>query len=101
MSKLILVLSWVAAVFAALASAWWVWNVYFVEYNFLFDVAFTLLTAPVNAGVLCLAVIPSSILYFRTGERRDLTTLLLSGISFVIVLVETILLWTVITLHGA
>ena len=87
--------------FAALASAWWVWYVFFVEYNFLFDVMFTLFTAPVNTGVLVLAVIPSGIRYFRTAERRDLTSLLLSGCSFVIVLVETVLVWTVVTLHGA
>lgn len=99
--KVLFVMSLFAVAFAALASAWWIWAVFFVEYNFLFDVAFTLLTAPVNIGVLLLAVIPSSVRYFRTGERRDLASWLLSGCSFGIVLVETVLLWTVIELHGA
>lgn len=94
-------LSWAAVAFAALASAWWVWYVFFVDYDFLFDVVFTLFTAPVDIAVLLLAVVPSTIRYFRNGGRRDLTTLLLSGCSCFVVLVETILLWTVIKLHGA
>jgi len=100
-SKVVFIFSCVAVIFAICASAWWVWYVFFVEYNFLFDVMFTLFTAPVNVGVLLAAVIPSSILYFRTKERRDLLSLLLSGCSFVSVLVETVLVWTVIKLHGA
>ena len=99
--KLVSVLAWVSVVFAALASAWWVWYVFFVEYNFLFDVVFTLIAAPANIAVLLLAVIPSAIRYSRTAEQRSLVNLFLSGSSFVIVLVEIILLWTVIKLHGA
>ncbi len=91
----------VSVAFAVLASAWWVWYVFFVEYNFLFDVMFTLFTAPVNVAVLLLVVIPSSLRYFRTGARSDLSNLLLSGCSFVMVLAETVLVWTVIKLHGA
>ena len=100
LSKAIHVLSWVAMVFAAFATAWWVQYVFFVDYNFLFDVIFTLFTSPVNIGVFVLAVIPSSILYFRTRQRRDFVSLLLSGCSFVIVLVETVLVW-LMPLHGA
>jgi hypothetical protein len=86
-------------VFATFATAWWVNDVFFVEYNFLFDLMFTVLASPVNIGVLLLAVIPSRILYLRTRHRRDLMSLLLSGCSFVIVLVETVLVWF-IKLHG-
>lgn len=99
-SKAVFALSWFAVVFALFATAWWVWYVFFVDYNFLFDVVFTLFTSPVNLGVLFLALIPSSILYIRTRERRDLISLLLSGCSFVVVLVETVLVW-IIPLHGA
>ena len=100
-TKVVLVLSWVSVAFAVLASTWWVWYVFLVEYNFLFDVMFTLFTAPVNVAILLLVLIPSSFRYFRTGQRSDMENLLLSGCSFVMVLVETVLLWTVINLHGA
>ena len=100
-SKLVAGLSWFAVVFATFATALWVWEVFFVEYNFLFDFVFTLVTAPVNIGVLAFVVIPSNKLYFRTKERRYLISLVLSGCSFVVVLVETVLVWTVIQLHGA
>lgn len=99
--KIVFASSCGAVAFTAIASAWWVWNVFFVEYNFLFDVMFTLFTAPVNDAILLLVVIPNSLRYFWTGERSDLANLLLSGCSFVVVLVETVLLWTVIKLHGA
>ena len=99
--KIFFPLSLIAVAFTAVASAYWVRYVFFVEYNFLFDVMLTVFTAPVNIAVLLFIVIPSSIRYFRTGERRALTSMLLSGSSFAIVLVETILVWTVVKLHGA
>ena len=99
-SKVVSVSSCAAVVFATLATVWWVWYVFFVEYNFLFDVTFTLFAGTVNVGVLILVVIPSNILYFRTREPRDLTSLFLSGSAFMIVLVETVLVW-MIPLHGA
>lgn len=100
MSKLVFAFSCFAVLFAIVATAWWVWNVFFVEYNFLFDFVFTLFASPVNAGVLVVGVIPGGILYLRTRERMDLASLLLSGSSFLVVLAEIVLVWMV-PLHGA
>ena len=50
---------------------------------------------PLGGGILLLGIIPSSVLYLRKRQRRDLVSLLLAGCSFVAVLAETILLWII------
>jgi len=93
-SKVVYALSWVAVAFATFATACWLSIV--ADGNYVWSAfAFAMSATPVNLGVLLLGVIPGSILYFRTGQRRDLTTLLLAGCSFVIVLAESILLWLI------
>ena len=53
---------------------------------------FTMSAGSFAAGMLLFAVIPSSILFVRTRQRRDLMSLLLAGCSFVAVLAQIILL---------
>jgi hypothetical protein len=93
-STVVYALSWVAVVFAIVATVCWISIV--ADGNYCWSAfAFAMSATPVNLGVLLLGVIPSSILYFRTRQRSDLTTLLLAGCSFVIVLVETVSLWII------
>lgn len=100
-SKFAFVMAWISLVMAALATAWWIRMVYFVEYNFLFEYFFTFCTLPFDAAVLLMVVFPSGVMYFRRGETRDRISLLLSTFSLLLVVVETVMLWTLITTHGA
>lgn len=93
-SMVVFAFSWVAFVFAVIATVCWVGIV--VAGNYCWSAfAFTMTVTPVNVAILVLAVIPGSIFYFRTRQRKDLTTLWLTGCSCLFVLVETALLWII------
>ena len=98
-SKLVHYASWFSVILTVLATAWWaaivadgnsVWAAF----------GFTLLIPlQLGGGTFLLAIVPSSILYLRNKQRRDLTSLQLAGGSFVTVLLETGLLW-IISMRG-
>jgi hypothetical protein len=53
-----------------------------------------------GGGLLVLAVTPSAVLFLRGHERRDGWSFAMSGVSFLAVLGETVMLYFV-PLHGA
>lgn len=98
-SKVVCTLSWMASVVAALATAWWIAIV--LDGNYVWATfAFTMMAGSVCVGVLLLAVLPATVLYFRAKQGRDAVSLLLAGCSFVVVLVEAVLLNLVIPMRG-
>ena len=90
-SKFIYRLSWLALILAVVFTA------LFVEMVLCRDVGVGMLfffIAPfLSLGMLLLGVIPSSILYFKRRESRDLLSFWLSGCSFVALVIELVVLF--------
>src|SRR5258708_3543114 len=98
-SKFCLWLSWLAVVPTVVATVLWIGIV--ADGNYCWAAfAFSVCLGPLNVGILLLGVIPSSVRYYRTRERRDLTSLRLAGGSFGILLVEMIFLLEIIPMRG-
>jgi len=98
-SNVVRTLSWLAVVVAALLTALWIGIV--ADGNYVWTAfVFAMMAASVSIGVLLLALIPGSIVYFRTRQRKDLMSLVLGGCSFVLVIVEAVLLHLVIPMRG-
>jgi branched-subunit amino acid transport protein len=98
-SKIVLALSWLAVVVAALLTALWIGIV--AKGNEVWAAfAFGMLAASAGIGVLLLALIPAGVVYFRTRQSKDLMIFALAGISFVVVLVEALLLNFVLPMRG-
>jgi hypothetical protein len=94
MPKFVLCVSWLAAALAVLLTVVWVGIV--ADGNYCWSAfAFTMSVVPLSGGILLLGVIPSGILYFRKGQRRDRMSLLLAGCSFIVVIVEITSLWII------
>jgi hypothetical protein len=83
--------AWLAAILTVLATL--VCAAIIADGNYCWSAfAFTMVTLPLGGGTLLLGVIPSSVLYFKNGQRRDLKSLWLTGISLAILFGEAILL---------
>jgi hypothetical protein len=88
-SKLVHGASWLAAILAAVITAWCVQIV--DGGNYCWDAfAFCMMASLFCGGTLLLGVIPSSVLWVKSRQRRDWISLLLAGCSFLIVLAEAI-----------
>jgi hypothetical protein len=88
-SKLVHCACWLAVVLAAIITPWWVQIVN--GGNYCWDAfAFWMMASMFCGGTLLLGVIPSGILCFRGGRRRDWISLFLAGSSLLIVLAEAI-----------
>jgi hypothetical protein len=84
--------SWLAALLTILATVCWVTVVADGNYcwsAFAFQIGMAL---PLGGGTLLLGVIPSSVLYLKNRQRRDLKSLWLTGCSVVILFGEAVLL---------
>ena len=80
--------SWVAAVLTAIASILWVAIIVTQDgWGALFYMV--IITPWVGGGALFLGLIPSSVLYARFRQRRDLRSIWLSGVSVLMVAAET------------
>jgi hypothetical protein len=92
-------LSWLAAILTVLATALWVQIV--ADGNYCWSAfAFMMMAIPLGGGSLLLGALPSSILYFKTKQKRDCRGFILAGCSFVILVVETVLLIWIIPQRG-
>ena len=90
-SKLVHYACWLAAILAAVITAWCVQIV--DGGNYCWDAfAFGMMAALFCGGTLLLGVIPSGVLCFRGGRRRDRISLLFAECSIAIVVVEAIVL---------
>jgi hypothetical protein len=88
-SKLIHCASWLAAILAAVITVYWIAIVH--DGNDCWAAfAFCMMASMFCGGTLLLGAIPSGILCLRGSRHRDRISLLLTGCSFVIVLVEAI-----------
>lgn len=84
-SKMVHAASWLAAVLAVLAAAFWISIV--ANGNYCWSAfAFQMAAASLSIGTLLLGVIPSGVLYYRNRQDRDWRSLLLGGCSLVTVL---------------
>ena len=88
-SKLLHCASWLDAVLAAVITVYWIGIVHDGNYCWA-AFAFCMMASMFCGGTLLLGVIPSSVLWVKSKQRRDWISLLLTGCSFVIVLVEAI-----------
>ena len=90
-SKFVHAASWLAAILTGLMTVLWIlivangndWAAVF---------GFDMLAIGLGVGILGLGVAPGVELYLRTKQRGDLRSLRLTGCSFVILLVEIILM---------
>lgn len=90
--------SWLAATVTVFATVWWVTIV--ADGNYCWSaLGFTVLAIPPAGGMLLLGVIPSSVLYIQTRQRRDLTSLYLAGLSLAILIGEVVLI-NIIPMRG-
>jgi len=81
-------ISWLAVILTAMASLLWVAIIVTQDgWGALFYIV--LITPCVGGGALLLGLIPSSILYVHSRQRRDLRSIWLSGASVVVVAAET------------
>jgi hypothetical protein len=98
-SKLALAISRTAFAFAMLTSVFWLSTV--ISQNGWFAAFYWIFAAPwIGGAALFLGVIPSSILYAKLHQQRDLASLKWSSAAFLIVVVESALL-LVVPLHGS
>src|ERR1017187_6802801 len=91
-SKIIFGLSWLIALLTVLATCLFVQVV--VEQDPIGSLLFLAYVGlGLGGGCFLLSLIPSSIFFFRSRQKRDLWSLSLSGVSFLIILVETIVMY--------
>ncbi len=95
LSKTVHYLSWVAIILCALATADGVATVAHGN-NAWAALAFMMTGTFLSAGILCLVVLPSTVLYLKNRQKTDLQSLWLGGCSILVLLAETILIWWVI-----
>ncbi len=62
--------------------------------------AFGMVTTSVNLGILLLAILPSGIAYLRNRQREDRANLLRASGSFVVMLIEALLLNCLLPMRG-
>jgi len=97
-SKLVLSIAWLAAAVAAVATVAWIGIV--ADGNYCWSAfAFSMCFEGTNVGILLRGVIPSCVRYFRTRDRKDLTSLRLAACSFVVLLAEIVAL-TITAMRG-
>jgi len=90
-SKVVHWASWLAAIFAVLATLGWA--MILADGNYCWSAfAFTMMAVSLGGVTLLVGVIPSSVLYYQNRQRRDLKSLWLAGCSLVILFGETVLL---------
>jgi hypothetical protein len=92
-------LSWGALVLCVLATAAWIAIV--ADGNYCWSAfGFMMVGGNLSASFLFLLVLPSAILYFKRRQKRDFWTIWLGGCSFIILLVEIILVVWIIPQRG-
>jgi hypothetical protein len=96
-SKVLLGLSWVAFGLALWVGLFWLTIV--IDHDGRGSLGFRYLFAPVFGGGFLLLAICSGVLYFRQRQRRDLYSMILSSVSCLSILGETVALFFV-PLHG-
>ena len=97
-SKLIHIMSWLFIVVTVIASLFWMTIVLHQDGIYAMGFMFVVSTY-VGGGSLLFGVFPSATLYFRYRQRRDLISIALSAISFLVIACETAIL-QVVPLHG-
>src|SRR5205809_931459 len=86
-SRIVYGLSWTSILLALLMTLLWFYIA--ISKDGYAGLAFQFLTPYLSGGSLLLGVIPSAVFYITKRERRDLLSLRLSGVSFVVVLGES------------
>ena len=98
-SKSVHYLSWIAVVLCALATAAWVRIV--ADGNYCWSAfGFMMIGGHLSAASLFLVVLTSAVLYFKSGQKRDLRSLWLGGCSFIVLVAEIVLVIWVIPQRG-
>jgi hypothetical protein len=90
--------SWCAVIVTGLSTVAWLEII--ADGNYCWSAfAFTMMATSLGGCTLLLGVIPSSVLYFRKKQPRDLRSVWLTGCSFVILVGEAVIL-QVIPMRG-
>jgi hypothetical protein len=87
-SKIVYGFSWVAILVTLLVS--WLWVYIGVSKDGYAGILFALIGPFLSAAALAFGVIPSSLFYSKKRERRDLISLWVWSISFLVLLGETV-----------